>query len=177
MNERRKRVKKNTIKMVTGVMLSCLYTTLVHCINLPAPVWVMIVVQYRWLGILTSSVVIEAALFYFFLKNISYTRAILIACLGKAVSVLVIFVMALGSLPVYDLLPDVIISYRDTFYNPELIATFILMYLGSALIELFVIQKIFRYPYKDLWIPVCAGNLVTYGLIAMFFFQPMKLKL
>jgi len=171
-------MKKNTVKIVTSVMLSCLHTTPAYCINLPAPLvvlWVMLY-EYRWLGILTSSVVIEAALFYFFLKNISYTRAILIACLGKAVSVLVIFVMVLGSLPVYDLLPDVIISYRGyAFYNPELIVMFIFMYLGSALIELFVIQKIFRYPYKDLWVPVCAGNLVTYGLIAMLIFQPMKL--
>ena len=170
-------MKQNTVKMVTGIMLSCLYTTSAYCFKrLPVAAFVPIIMLYehRWLVILASSVVIEAALFYFFLKNISYTRAILIACLGKAVSVLVIFVIVLGAILVYQLLPDVIISYRDTFYNLELIATFIFMYLGCALIELFVIQKIFRYPYKDLWIPICVGNLVTYSLIATFL-QPTKL--
>ncbi len=177
LKEEGKKVKNNTVKMVTGVMLSCLYTIPAYCINLPAPtvvLWVMLY-EHRWLWILTSSGVIEAALFYFFLKNISYTRAILIACLGKAVSALVIFVMAFGALPVYDSLPDVIISYMVTFLFLYVVATFILMYLGSAFIELFVIQKIFRYPYKDLWIPVCVGNLVTYSLIYMFFWQPMQL--
>lgn len=173
-------MKKNAVKMVTSVML-CLYTTMAYCVErLPAAIFAtpQRLYEYRWLGILASSIVVEAALFYWFLKNVSYARAILIACLGKAVSVLMNLVMVFGAILAYHVayrvLPDVIISYINISHNLELIVTYILMYLGSALIELFVIQKIFRYPYKDLWIPICVGNLVTYSLIATFL-QPTKL--
>ncbi len=99
----------------------------------------------------------------------------MIALLGKLVSVLAMLAMSLSAFLIYYLLPEAIINviHKGEF---EYIITFILMYVGSSLIELFVIQKIFRYPYKSLWVPISVGNLITYILIAMFdFFLTMQL--
>jgi hypothetical protein len=64
---------------------------------------------------------------------------------------------------------DEILGGTFSIYN--IIANYILMYLGTSLIELLIIKLTFKYSFKELLIPVLAGNLVTYVLLVVFKFH------
>lgn len=112
------------------------------------------------LFLIVVSTIIEAVCFYWFLKNISYTRAFVMSCIGNAASALLgAFIMTLAML-LWHFAFDRLLGGTFSIYNR--IATFVFMYLGSSLIEFFVIKKLFRYPSKQLWPPILIGNFITY---------------
>lgn len=75
------------------------------------------------------------------------------------------FIMTFGML-LWHLPADFILSGTFDIFN--VIATYVLMYLGSCLIELVTIKLIFRYTIKQLIPPVFIGNLATYILAALY---------
>lgn len=152
--------------MIFGMVI-IFYTAPIYC-NI---IWPAVFVSNIILGdllyiIVASSIAIEAILYYRFLKNITYTRALLISCIGNAASVFLgTFVMTLAMM-LWHLPADMI--FGGTFAFPNIVVTYVLMYLGSAFIELLAIKIIFRYSFEDLWIPVFIGNIVTYILTLIF---------
>ena len=160
-------MEKNNIQAGIFSIVSILYTAPVYCdIIWPAAFVSNIILGDLLFIIVASSIAIEAILYYRFLKNITYTRVLLISCIGNAASVFLgTFVMTFAMM-LWHLPADMI--FGGTFAFPNVVATYVLMYLGSAFIELLAIKLIFRYSFDDLWIPVFMGNLVTYILTLMF---------
>jgi hypothetical protein len=52
-----------------------------------------------------------------------------------------------------------------TFDRTNWIATYILMFAGSVIIEVLTIRVIYHQPSRTLWLPLLLGNLITYALI------------
>ncbi len=160
-------MKRSSLQAGILSIVSLLYTAPAYC-NI---IWPAVFVNNIILGdllyiIVPVSIALEAVLYHWFLKNITYMRALLISCIGNAASVflgtiVMTFAMILWHLP-FDMI------FGGTFAFPNIVATYVLMYLGSAFIELVAIKLIFRYSFKDLWIPVFVGNLLTYVLTIMF---------
>lgn len=101
------------------------------------------------LSAIALSLFIEAVFFHEFLKTITWPKALLMSCIGNVASTLVgtiVMTLILGFIP----LP----------LNPSFVA----IYLGSCLIEFLTIKLIFRYTFKQLWLPIFAGNFITYVL-------------
>lgn len=122
------------------------------------------VLSFTLVSVLTIvlSIIIEAALFHLFLKNISYLKALVMSCLGNFVSATIgILIMVLAMLGWHFLFDRFL---GGTFEPLNILASWILMYLGTALIELFAIKLFFKYPLKTLIAPVFIGNLITYAL-------------
>ena len=108
------------------------------------------------------SIIIEAVLFYIFLKNISYLKALAMSCIGNFVSATIgLFIMVFAMLGWHFLFNRFL---GGAFEPLNILASWILMYLGTALIELFAIKLFFKYPLKTLIAPVFIGNLITYAL-------------
>jgi len=110
--------------------------------------------------IIVTVVTVEALALYYFLKNISIIRSLAISCVGNIASSLVGSIsMSVMTMPLFIL---------NIHYTKQVITMFILMCLGSYLIELFAINTYFRYSFKQLWIPVLIGNALTYILLLIF---------
>ena len=63
-----------------------------------------------------------------------------------------------------------------TFSIYNIIANYILMCLGSSLIELGVLRLFFKYTNQQLCIPILVGNFTTYILTAIYQF-PKELNM
>lgn len=160
-------MEENIIWKKSIFCIAFLYTTTVY----PNVIWPALLVGSAVassLHIIAISIVIEALLLYWFVKNISYSRALCISCIGNAGSAFVgSIVMALAML-IWHFALDNFLGGTFSLYN--IIANYFLMYIGSSVIELFTIKLFFHYSAKQLWIPVFIGNFITYGLVGLFRF-------
>jgi hypothetical protein len=121
------------------------------------------------------SVAIEAFFFYLLVKKISPLKALLMSCVGNIVSffigTLVTAVAMIGWHAIFDRFLD------GTFNTTNFVATYIIMFLGTCFIELLTIKWLFRYEFKQLYIPVLVGNLVTYLLAAVMHWEEVIMVL
>jgi hypothetical protein len=112
------------------------------------------------------SIVIEAWFFCIFIREINFKRALLLSVVGNAVSVLLGSGLVAAAMILYHGLLDSFLG--GTFGVIQSISTYILMYVGSAFVELGMIKLFFRYTVRQLILPVFIGNLVTYVLVAIY---------
>ena len=143
-------MKKNNLQAGVLSIVSILYTAPTYCNIIRWPTKFVV-------NLLLAAIVIKAVLYYWFLENITYTRVLLISCVGSAASVF-------SGLYVLDFIPSSS-EHLPVAEDVALIGTPVLMYLASCFMELLAIKIIFRYSFKDLWNPVFVGNLVTYIII------------
>ena len=113
------------------------------------------------------TIFIEGLVLYFFLK-LSFGKSLLIATVGNFISgVLGIFVMPLAMLP-WHVIAD---NFVSSFGTINWIATFILMFIGSFLIEVLVIMLIWKLEFRKLFLPLMIGNFLTYVLVAILIYS------
>lgn len=146
------------------ILLSFLYALLFTATASANVIWPALFVSQSILSsfIIVLSIGIESLFFYHFLKGISYHKALLLSCVGNAASALVgTMVMALAMVG-WHFVFDALLG--GTFNPVNFAATFIIMYLGSCLIELFTLKLVFRYSFGQVWLPVFLANVVTYAL-------------
>lgn len=162
-----------------GFMLTCV-TFLSADVVWPA-LFIAEGVYASWYLIIIS-LIVEGLLFYWFIKGISYEKALLLSCVGNACSFLVGTAFMSGAVIPLEMLTGMIlfafrkglslIGVSDDFLTFDLfgnaILEYVLMCLGSALIELVAIRIFFGYRVKQLWAPVLIGNICTYALIAWY---------
>jgi len=135
--------------------------------NLLNVVWPAIYVykeiwQFWFLVIVTiaiETITIRAMLKY------SLQKSVLASVIGNIVSGFVgTFVMIWVMLIWHSIFDDIV--PRATFDIINWVATYILMCLGSVLIETLAIKLIFKDTIKRLFIPLLIGNALTYAFIA-----------
>ncbi len=113
--------------------------------------------------VIILSLIIEGLILYIFLKGISYAKAMLMSCIGNGASLILGSIIIGLSMILWHLFFDEIIGL-GSFHIYNWIVSWILMYIGSALIELLTLKLFFRYTAKQLFLPVFIGNSVTYAL-------------
>lgn len=115
------------------------------------------------------SVLIEAAIFYLWL-HIKPFKALLVAVIGNCVSFFIgTWVMSVAMLG-WHFIADRF--FGGTFNIPNYVISFILLYLGTCLIELFVVKLLLRnYTFRQLAPAVFIGNLVTYLLVLVYNYE------
>ena len=123
------------------------------------------------------SIPIGACFFYWLIKNISYGKALKMSLIGDGASVILGTLVMKYAMLLWHFLFDSFLGGTFSIYN--YVATVVLMYLGSSLIEFIVIKLSFGYSFKQLWLPVLIGNLVMYGLtyvlVVLFQFVPYQI--
>jgi len=107
------------------------------------------------------------------LMKFSMLKSFFASTVGNLVSGLVgsfimIWVMLLWHITIDSFLPNA------TFDKTNWIATYILMCLGSVLIETLAVQFAFKNSFKRLFIPLLVGNLLTYSFIAYKMIEESK---
>jgi len=119
--------------------------------------------------IIIISMIIEALFFYWLLWNISLLKALLMSIIGNIASAFVGATIMSLSMMLWDFLFAQIPGGTSDWFN--IIATYIIMYIGTSLIELVTIKLIFKYSAKQIWIPVFLGNFLTYIIVALKMFS------
>jgi hypothetical protein len=119
------------------------------------------------LSIILLSIIIEGIVLYNDLKTISYTKAMIMSVVGNAVSAFLGSVLMMLAMVIWQLSFDALFGgkFLDMFNNAT---SFIVMYLGSSLIELTVLHRVFKYPTEVLKRPVFLGNFITYALAYIY---------
>lgn len=115
------------------------------------------------------TIIIEGLLIKLFIREISYTRALIMSSVGNAVSTFVGTAITTLIALIVDVHPLLIETTRRNFQY-DVVSTVILMCLGSALIELITLAVAFRYRIKELLWPVLIGNIATYGLTWLYYY-------
>jgi hypothetical protein len=149
-------------------LITFLYVTpLAANIVWPA-LWVGGAIYSTWFLVIIS-IIIEALFFYVLLPNISVVKATIMSLIGNAVSVAIGTVAAGVAMVGWHALFDTILG--GTFHPVNIVATWVLMWLGSALIELVALKIFFRYSWKQLLAPVLIGNFITYVVTMVYQFS------
>lgn len=139
---------------------------------------------FNSLFLIIISIVIEALFFYWFINTITYTGALVMSCVGNAASAVIGTLIMTGAMLIWYFSIDSVISlmlYPFTQYTAgtlslyNVVATWILMYMGSCVIEFFIVQFLFRYKTKQLLLPVVCGNFVTYVLVILFNIKELRI--
>lgn len=152
--------------------LFCLFFTATSYCNAfwwPA-VFVAEAVKDSFYILIIVSVVIEACAYYWFLKT-TYQKALLYSVIGNIASTILGTFLTTAAMG---------IGLWQTLYSPlqnifdSFIINFLVMFIGSVLIELVVIKLISGYSFKQLLLPVLIGNFVTYALIIILYFNEAK---
>jgi hypothetical protein len=151
---------------VSLILITSLIPTSAHA-NIIWPGMLIANSIYQTWFLIFISIFIEAFFLYLFLRPISGQKALLMSCVGNAVSTFGgTFLSALGVI-VWHLFTD------GTFSHTNWIATVIIMCLLSAAIEFVALRVIFKYPAHQLFIPVLIGNIATYFLTWGYFYLYM----
>jgi hypothetical protein len=157
-------------------VLALCYTTFAHA-DVIWPALLMGLAIRSSLFLILISLIIEGLVLHRYIKNISYSRAMLISSVGNLFSAIIGTIVMVFVLLFWELLLGLILTpvrdsqglfIKNIFPVANLIVTYTLMYLGSAFIELIAIKKIFHYTSKELLAPVFIGNLISYLLIAAY---------
>lgn len=106
----------------------------------------------------------EIYLYYYLLRNISYTRALCYAGLANITTLLAIFVGAIliNTNVAFILNPLVIYNITDLFG-----AYFVFLFIFTALIELITMKLITGYTLKKIIVPVLGGYALTVILLVI----------
>lgn len=112
-----------------------------------------------------GTIVIELFVIKYFLK-FSWKKSFIISLIGNCISGFVgTYTMLVGML-FWHLLVDWMMP-DGTFDTINWYATFILMCLGSVLLETLAIKFIYKEKIKRLFLPMLVGNILSYGFIAI----------
>jgi hypothetical protein len=157
-------MKKNSLICIGAFLFALAYTIPIYC-NVIWPAVFVSNAIYSSLFVVIVSIIIEAILFCAYIKTISYERAFLMSFIGNAISALLGTAIMTFAMLIWHFPLDILLG--GTFHIVNIIATYILMCLGSAFIELLSIKLLFRYSFKQLWVPVLIGNILTYVLVVL----------
>ena len=119
---------------------------------------------WRFWFLVFATIVIETFTIMALLKY-SLQKSFLASVIGNLVSGLVGTFVMMWAMLFWHLLADRFVP-QATFDIINWVATYILMCLGSVLIETITIKLIFKETIKRLFIPLLIGNALTYGFIA-----------
>jgi len=161
-------MRKYTVSRIIAFLCLLFYQLPIYC-NVIWPGLIVAAGIYTTLPLVLISIAIEAMIFYRLLKNITIRKAFLMSLIGNAASTLVgTFLTALAA-PLSHILFDLMFfkAIPGIVTVVGLIIEVVFMFLGSCLIELFTIKKIFGYSHDQLRTPVFVGNLLTYILAAL----------
>lgn len=126
---------------------------------------------WRFWFLVFATVIIEMFAIRIMLKY-SWQKSFLASLIGNLVSGIIGTFVMMWAMLAWHLVADNFVPHA-TFDPINWVATYILMCLGSVLIETWTIKMIFQDTIKRLFIPLLIGNLLTYGFIA--FAMMMKL--
>lgn len=122
-----------------------------------------------WSSTLTIivSLIIEALLFYIYIQpKITLNKAIFMSFVGNIASTFVgVFLTVFFGTTTWHFIMDPILG--GTFSRINIFATYILMYLGSVVIEFYTIKAAFFYDWKQIGHIVLIANLITYIVAAI----------
>lgn len=99
------------------------------------------------------------------MRKYSLEKSFLASLIGNLASGLIGTFVMMWAMIVWHFLVDNFVPHA-TFDKINWIATYILMCLGSVLIEAYIIKLIFKDSLHKLYLPLLIGNLLTYGFIA-----------
>lgn len=97
--------------------------------------------------------------------NYTYKKSFKASVIGNLASGVIGSFLMMWAMLAWHLVADSFMP-QATFDNLNWAATFILMCLGSVLIETLTVKMIFKDTIKKLFVPLLIGNLLTYGFIA-----------
>lgn len=109
------------------------------------------------------TIFIETCALWFMLKY-SFQQSLLASIVGNLVSGLVGSFVMMWGMVLWHALADRFVP-DATFGDINWVATFVLMCLGSVLIETLAVKLLFKDTIKRLFLPLLIGNLLTYGYI------------
>jgi len=119
---------------------------------------------WRFWFLVLATIIIETFTIMAMLKY-SLKKSFLASVIGNLVSGFVGTFVMMWAMLFWHLLADNFV-FQSTFNIINWVATYILMCLGSVLIETLTIKLIFKDTIKRLFIPLLIGNLLTYSFIA-----------
>lgn len=119
---------------------------------------------WRFWFLVFITIVIETFTIMAMLKH-SLQKSIIASIVGNLVSGFIGTFVMMWAMIFWHLIADNFVPHA-TFDIINWVATYILMCLGSVLIETITIKLIFKETLKRLFIPLLIGNLLTYGFIA-----------
>ncbi len=141
--------------------LFCLFFTATSYCNI---VWPALFVGEAILSkiyvLMVASIIIEALVYYWFLA-INYQKAFIYSIVGNIASTIVGTHITVPGMFGWHFFTSLFVEPSHLF---NVISTWILMFLCSALIELLVVKLISGYSAKKLLAPILIGNLATYIL-------------
>jgi hypothetical protein len=117
------------------------------------------------------SLLIEAAVLRYFLKNISFVRSFIVVTVGNTVSFLAgqwllwAAYIATGIIILPFAYPGPPSLAQTIIGIAEVGLLFFFMLMISFLIEIISIKLLFNYSFKQLWKPLLLGNALTYCLL------------
>ncbi|MCP2029496.1 hypothetical protein L1276_004683 [Flavobacterium sp. HSC-32F16] len=119
---------------------------------------------WRFWFLVFVTIIIETFTIMAMLKY-SLQKSLIASIVGNLVSGLIGTFVMMWAMLFWHLIADNFVPHA-TFDIINWVATYVLMCLGSVLIETFTIKLIFKETIKKLFIPLLIGNLLTYGFIA-----------
>ena len=115
--------------------------------------------------IIFGTIAIELITIRYFLKA-SWASSLVMSVVGNLVSGIIgTFIMTYGMF-VWHLIADTLF-FKATFNPINWIMTFILMCLGSVILEALAVKFILKKNIKKIFIPLLIGNLMSYIFIAI----------
>ncbi|WP_152287677.1 hypothetical protein [Flavicella marina] len=115
--------------------------------------------------IIFGTIAIELITIRYFLKT-SWASSLVMSVVGNLVSGIIgTFIMTYGMF-VWHLIADTLF-FKATFNPINWIMTFILMCLGSVILEALAVKIILKKNIKKIFIPLLIGNLMSYIFIAI----------
>jgi len=126
---------------------------------------------YKTWFLIFISIIIETFFLYLFLRPITLHKALGMSCVGNVISTFGGTLLSSFGVVGWHLFADPMAG--GTFAHINWIATVIIMCLLSVLIEFVALRIIFKYPAKQLIIPVLIGNISTYLLTWGYYYLYM----
>lgn len=115
--------------------------------------------------IIFGTIAIELITIRYFLKT-SWASSLVMSVVGNLVSGIIgTFIMTYGMF-LWHLIADTLF-FKATFNPINWIMTFILMCLGSVILEALAVKIILKKNIKKIFIPLLIGNLMSYIFIAI----------
>ena len=114
--------------------------------------------------LVVGTIIIELFVIKYFLK-FSWKKSFFISLIGNSVSGFIGTFIMMWLMLFWHAIAD---NFFDgTFSVFNWIATYVLMCLGSVLLETIAIKIIYKEPLKKLYIPMMVGNVLSYIFIAI----------
>jgi hypothetical protein len=111
-------------------------------------------------------IVIESLILKYFLKT-NWTKSWIASILGNTLSYLLGNYLMVYIMFLWHLVVDTLIFHAT--YNPiNWTATFIFMFLGSVLLETFILNFMLKEKFKKLFIHLSIGNIIGYIIVGIF---------